>query len=151
MRCRDVPNFEQYIRDWVIRTDSEAADVIRGFTKGGESMAQAVALTIESLPSRKTTRLRRLVELFEPHCEWMEDWASKGYRMQAYARGAVAAVAPPELTFDVKGDEDSTAPGKDFPSEEIVAAAMGVESAKFSLIKRQQQVVGAVYQLGRVL
>lgn len=40
---------------------------------------------------------------------------------------------------------------KDFPGEEVVAAAAGVSSTKFSFIAETSWAIGSIYRLGRKL
>lgn len=64
MACRDAPSFEEYVREWMYGTKTEAAQEIWDLARDGTSLSDAVALAIESLPARKSAQLRRLVELF---------------------------------------------------------------------------------------
>jgi hypothetical protein len=156
--CRDAPSFEEYVRGWLYKTNTESADVIYDLVKSGDSLSNSVALTIESLPARKTARLRRLVELFEPYCEWVEDWKPKDWRIEdnynATSGEVVAFLATGNwdkrnLPHTRRGDVIKL--GVEIPSEDVIAAFHGVDSAKFLRIEEGSSWVGAVYRLGRSL
>ena len=161
MACRDVLSFEEYIREWMYGTHTEAAEEVynlaRGLAEEGKpSLANAVALAIESLPSRKTARLRRLVELFEPWCEWKEDWESKGWQLTKYGDGRFVVTVPDDIEEDwwlkveeTKGDADKERAL--FPDEELVAAATNRDSASYEKVHIGPQAIGAVYSVGRIL
>lgn len=153
MTCRGAPNFEEYVRGWIYKTNTEVVDVIYDLVKGGDSLSNAVALAIESLPARKTSHLRRLVELFEPYCEWMEEWEPKGWQIDDYGKGEAAAGIATKDWTDPLVERDSVVIelGVDIPGEDVVAAFNGVDSAKFSRILDHPSFVGGVYRLGRSL
>lgn len=161
MACRDALSFEEYVREWMYSTHTEASEEVYNLARdlereGHPSLANAVALAIESLPARKTARFRRLVELFEPWCEWKEDWESKGWRLQKWDEGSVAVVVPDDIEEDwwLKVEETKGDIEKErllFPDEELIAAATSRDSASFKKVHIGPQAIGAVYQVGRIL
>jgi len=161
MACRDALSFEEYIREWMYSTHTEASEEIYKLARdlereGHPSLANAVALAIESLPTRKTTRLRRLVELFEPWCEWKEDWEQKGWRLQKWDESHVAVVVPDDIEEDwwLKVEETKGDKAKErdlFPDEELIAAATSRDSASCQKPHIGPQAIAAVYYVGKIL
>jgi len=123
MACRDAPNFESYIRarlDW----DTEAGDAVAALSKD-TSLADAVALAIESLPERDAEQLELLAAQFEPYCEWVEEWEPAGWSMMK-GHNRVSVYSP--KSHDWGGSADR------YPSVEVIAAAAGFESVELDAV-----------------
>lgn len=131
MACREAPTFESFVRDR-LSPRSEAAKMIADLEKD-TSLSNAVALTIEALPTSKSRELRHIVDLFEPYCEWVEDWETKGWQIES--SGAWITLTPPEGR---EWSELCARGGR--PSDEVIAAAAGVPSAKFEDVEFEPRI-----------
>lgn len=88
------------------------------------SLSNAVAMTIESLSASQSRELRHFVDLFEPYCEWVEDWEPRGWQIKS-SGSSVTLFAPP-------GDDwGGLCRRGAHPSNDVVAAGAGVSSVKF--------------------
>jgi hypothetical protein len=130
--CREAPSFEEYIRD---RLDwrSEAGRMLAALSKD-TSLSNAVSMAIESLSTRQSREFRHLVDLFEPYCEWVEDWESKGWDVK-FSGSFMVTLSPPAS----RNWSDLTVRGG-HPSDEVVAAAIGVSSVKFEDVEFEPQI-----------
>lgn len=135
MACRDPASFDAYIRERLaggnatghppttrkrqrsLGPRSEAARVVFEFVeKDRVSMGEAVLLAIEALPASKTRELRRIVDLFEPWCEWIDEWFARGWTFKIGYDGVI--VVPPR-TFDYHN--------KSYPRIDVISAAVGAD------------------------
>jgi hypothetical protein len=131
MACREAPTFESFVQER-LSPRSEAAKMIADLSKD-TSLSNAVALTIEALPAGKSRELRHIVDLFEPYCEWVEDWEAKGWQIES--SGSWVTLVPPEGR-----DWNELCARKAHPSDEVVAAAAGVLSVKFEDVEFEPRI-----------
>ncbi len=137
MACREAPSFEHYIKKR-LSPRSEAGRTIAALSKD-TSLSNAVSMAIESLPTGQSRELRHFVDLFEPYCEWVEDWEPKGWEMETLFSGSsvsTVTLLPPEG----RDWRDLTARGA-HPSDDVVAAAAGVLSVKLESVEHEPRVV----------
>lgn len=119
MVCRGhAPTFEEYVKKR-LPARSEAGKLVATLSKD-TSISNAIALAIESLSTRASRELRQIVDSFEDHCRWVENWEAKGWRMR------------------VDGDWITLSPPSDFawgygkkPKDQVIAAGAGVRAVKF--------------------
>ena len=128
MACRDPKNFDAYIRERLAAPSraarSEAARVVLDFAdKDRVPMGEAVLLAIEALPASKTKQLRRIVDLFEPWCEWLDKWSEHGWSLDYPRAGFVDVEMPPKVSVSFRDRHT-------FPSDDVVAAAIGAEKVE---------------------
>jgi hypothetical protein len=93
------------------------------------SVSNAIAMTIEALPTGQSRALRQLVNSFERYCDWVEDWEPKGWTIEATG-SQVALEAPPGSDW-----AELCCYRRKHPSNEVVAAAAGVSSVKFNNVR----------------
>jgi len=72
--CRYPKIFEEFIHEGFVKKHrgSEAMHSIEDLVKGGDTLSEAVALTIDSLPEDETEDLRQAVENYEQWCQMSE-------------------------------------------------------------------------------
>ena len=122
MACREAPTFEHYVSER-ISPRSEAGRVIASLAKE-TSLSNAISLAIEALGTSKSRELRQVIDLFEPYCEWVEDWESKGWEIEA-TRSNVLLRPPSDYEWGH---------GK-HPNNDVVAAAAGVLAVRFDEVE----------------
>ena len=124
--CRDAHSFEDYMRERFMDSRSEAAETIRQLAQD-VSFMDAVALTIDALRWAQTKRLRRIVELYEPWCEWKNEWVRRGWRLEWCTNpNYFKLIAPEQKNFFERRDEA--------PSDDVAAAAAGFDRVKFEYL-----------------
>jgi hypothetical protein len=122
MACREAPTFERYVSER-IGPRSEAGKMIATLAKD-TSLSNAISLAIESLPTSKSRDLRQIVDLFEPYCEWVEEWEPEGWEVEA-SRSRVVLRPPSGYAW-----------GRDeHPNNDVVAAAAGVIAVRFDEVE----------------
>jgi hypothetical protein len=131
MACREAPTFEEYIRKR-LGSRSEAGKMIADLSKD-TSLSNAVAMTIEALPATKSRELRHLVDFFEPYCRWVEDWEPKGWRIER--SGSWVTLQAPEGRH-----WDELSARRAHPSNDVVAAAVGVSSVEFDDVEFEPRI-----------
>lgn len=127
MACREAPTFEDFIRRR-LGARSEAAKMIASLSKD-TSLSNAVAMTIEALPTRQSHELRHLVDLFEPYCDWVENWEPRGWEITPSSSHVL--LRPP------KGYEWGQGP---HPNNDVIAAAAGVLAVRFDDVEFEPRV-----------
>jgi hypothetical protein len=124
--CRDPRSFEDFMRERFMDSRSEAAETIRQLEKD-VSFMDAVALTIDALRWPTTKRLRRIVELYEPWCEWQNEWRRRGWSLRWEINpNYFTLLAPKSGPIFERRDEA--------PSDDVAAAASGFDRVKFEYI-----------------
>jgi hypothetical protein len=126
MACRQPPTFERYVLER-LSPRSEAARMLADLAKDS-SVSDAVPLVIESLPVQKSRELRQIVDLFEPYCEWVEDWETSGWEVER--SGSKVTVRLP------KGYEWGRGP---HPRSEVIAAGAGVTAIRFEKVEHDDK------------
>lgn len=104
---------------------SEATHVLAQLAKD-VPLSEAVLLAIESLGTRQSAHLRRAVELYEPWCEWRDDWASHGWRITRVRKNRAIRLVAPEDHPVVWG----TMSQQDLPDDDVVAAGADLDRVK---------------------
>jgi hypothetical protein len=122
MACREAPTFERYVSER-IGTRSEAGKMIATLAKD-TSLSNAISLTIEALPAGKSRDLRQIVDLFEPYCEWVEEWEPEGWEVEV-SRSHVILRPPKDYAWG----------RAEHPNNDVVAAAAGVLGVKFDEVE----------------
>lgn len=106
---------------------SEAAETIRQLEKD-VSFMDAVVLTIESLGASHTRRLRRIVELYEPWCEWQNEWVRRGWTIERDINpNYFKLISPNKQGEYLQSREDA-------PDDDIAAAAAGFDRVRLEHI-----------------
>jgi hypothetical protein len=118
MACREAPTFESFVKKR-LGPRSEAAKMIADLTKD-TSLSDAIPIAIHSLPSGKSRELRQVVDLFEPYCEWVEDWEPKGWEIET-SRSQVILRPPKDFEWGHSVHPDS----------DVIAAAAGVLAVRY--------------------
>jgi len=127
MACREAPTFEEFVKKR-LGSRSEAAKMIATLSRD-TSVSNAVAMTIEALPTRQSHELRHLVDLFDPYCEWVEDWEPAGWEIET--SGSRVLLRPP------KNYEWGRA---SHPNNDVIAAAAGVLGVRFDEVEFEPDV-----------
>lgn len=118
MACREPPTFESFVKKH-LGPRSEAARLIADLTRD-TSLSDAVPIAIQSLSTGKSRELRQIVDLFEPYCEWVEDWEPKGWEIER--SGSQVLVRPPG---------DFAWGHSVHPDNDVIAAAAGVLAVRY--------------------
>jgi hypothetical protein len=118
MACREPPTFESFVRER-LGPHSEAAKMIADLVQD-RSLSDAIPIAIQSLPTSKSRELRQIVDLFEPYCEWVEDWEPQGWKVER-SGSSVLLYPPKKYSW---GHEEH-------PSSDVIAAASGVIAVRY--------------------
>lgn len=122
MACREAPTFERFVSER-IGSRSEAGKMIATLAKD-TSLSNAVSLAIESLSASKSRELRQIVDLFEPYCEWVEEWEPEGWEVKV-SQSHVLLHPPSGYAW-----------GRDeHPNNDVIAAAAGVLAVRFDEVE----------------
>ncbi len=136
-KCWAPANWEEYVRRWLDKSDTEVAEFVLDEAKEtwDGDIGKAVNDALEHYSEWDLEELRRVLDLFEPWCEWREKWEPKGWQIDV--RGDVIMLtSPPRYAW---GNEDC-------PSRDAIAAAAGVTDVKLanvSLPTEEERVAGA--------
>jgi len=149
-----MPNgFDAAMLPRLHESTSEAAHVVLDLHQGGRKLADAVADTVESLPWKDTTALRRWAENWQGWLEWQRRLGERWRIDKATSRRVIVEVPPPKWehirsavkkrphgmmsigAHSVALPFDPPWPGflseADAPSEDAVAAATDVGAVRF--------------------
>ncbi len=120
--CHDMKVFAEYMRTRFLNTGKKSAAVtaVSQFAKDAP-LSEAVLLAIESLTTRESKELRRVVDQFHDYCEWRDIWASGGWTAVRTKEHVVYITSPPIM-------RGRPPPG--WPSPRIVAAAVGASAVE---------------------
>ncbi len=124
--CHDMKVFAEYMRTRFLNTGKKSAAVtaVSQFAKDAP-LSEAVLLAIESLTTRESKELRRVVDQFHDYCEWHDTWKPLGWEARKDFGSTVLLASPP-----LGGALDDALRGLGVPSPQIIAAAVGVSSVK---------------------
>ncbi len=121
--CHDPRVFAAYMRErFLSGKKTTAVKVVEQLAKD-QPLSEAVLNAIESLTTRESKDLRRVVDQFHAWCEWRDVWELDGWTIEHPPRtqNLILLVSP---TF---ADYPENAPS---PSSDVVAAAVRASSAR---------------------
>lgn len=137
-------SYESEFREWVLPFIEDGKDdasrLVMDDLKHGDSLGDAVADTIESLPARKTMRLRKIVSLFECWRDWVE-LVGKGWEIDRHRKWQ------PGNRITVYAPNPTDRPWIERPADEIIAAGAGVLDVVYVKAPRADQFVYEVMKI----
>ncbi len=121
--CHDPRVFAAYMRErFLSGKKTTAVKVVEQLAKD-QPLSEAVLNAIESLTTRESKDLRRVVDQFHAWCEWRDVWEPEGWTFEWPSQNPdVVLVVSPKLK-----DHPADAPS---PSNDVIAAALRASSAK---------------------